>query len=60
MTKGKKIILSVSMLLILAIAAYLNFALTPIGDQSGENDIRYSYDKLNRLKNEYNKKLIYE
>ena len=38
MTKGKKIILSVSMLLILAIAAYLNFALTPIGDQSGEND----------------------
>lgn len=27
-----------------------------ISDQSGENDITYSYDKLNRLKNEYNKK----
>ena len=38
MTKGKKIILAVSMLLVLAVAAYLNFALTPTGDQSTSND----------------------
>ena len=38
MTKGKKIILSVSMLLVLAIAAYLNFALTPTGNQNNDDD----------------------
>jgi len=38
MTKGKKIILSVSMLLVLAIAAYLNFALSPMDEQNNDDD----------------------
>jgi len=38
MTKGKKIILAVSMLLVLAVAAYLNFALTTNKQNNDGND----------------------